>query len=151
MTEISIFTFLGGIFGLRLYEYLTLQYNYNQLFAETVSKSRMEWIDNFRDELGTVLGTATFSYMFMSNVDRMKVLVEAEKARVKLLTRLNQDTSKSGNEYNHVFAECLQKVDLSGSSCLRQADYDKMIELARKILEPEWQRVKREAKGEEKN
>ena len=40
-------TFLGT--------YLLLKYNYKKLFAETISKSRNEWINQFRNEIITFL------------------------------------------------------------------------------------------------
>ena len=37
---------------------LTRRYNYNQLFAETVSKNRMEWINVWRESVSTFLAIA---------------------------------------------------------------------------------------------
>ena len=91
---------------------------------------------------------------------REKAMLEAERARVKLLTRLNQDITKSGNEYNKIFSELLMGIDLSnlqkdGKSNGNSNDFGNIMNQAvtyvRKIREPEWARVKKEAKGEEQN
>lgn len=82
-----------------------------------------------------------------------KAEIEARRARAKLLTRLNQSVEKSGNEYNKKFARLLtdMKLDDSGNPLTEQEKMREAIDYARKILEPEWARVKREAKGEEQN
>jgi hypothetical protein len=82
-----------------------------------------------------------------------KAEIEARRARAKLLTRLNQSVEKSGNEYNKKFARLLtdMKLDGSGNPLTEQEKMREAIDYARKILEPEWARVKREAKGEEQN
>ena len=44
--------------------YLLLKYNYKKLFAETISKSRNEWINQFRNEIITFL---SLNDMFRTN------------------------------------------------------------------------------------
>lgn len=89
-----------------------------------------------------------------------EALLEAERARVKLLTRLNQDITKQGNEYNKNFSNLLMNIDLrkltnDGKNNGNSNDFgdimNQAVKYARKILEPEWARVKKEAKGEEQN
>ena len=194
--------FISGVIGALigfLGSFLALRLEYKKLFAETVSKSRMEWIDNFREEFSVLFGTCSYlmkqhlsengelkkdgrqeektgesqNYEAKNNGDendslrekamleeREKVMLEAERARVKLLTRLNQDITKSGNEYNKIFSELLMDIDLSnlqkdGKSNGNRNDFgnimNQAVKYARKILEPEWARVKKEAKGEEQN
>ena len=123
---------------------ITLRFNYQKLFAKTVSQNRMDWINNFREELAIVIAATR-----RPCTDEM--LFQAEKARAKLLTRLNQNTSKSGNEYNSVMAQRLEQVTFKSKRGFSPPDESvskELIELSRKILEPEWQRVKREARGQ---
>ena len=156
--ETNIFSVLVGMLGLRLYDYLTLRYSYDKLFAETISKSRMEWINNFREELSSFIGYGRAicslekamkdaSDRLEYNVAVLQLRAEAEKARVKLITRLNRDVSKYGNEYNLVMEKALGNIDLSVTDCLTGDKYELLLDLARKILEPEWKRVKQEAEG----
>lgn len=194
--------FISGVIGALigfLGSFLALRLEYKKLFAETVSKSRMKWIDNFRKEFSVFFGTCSYlmnqhfseneglkkdgrqeektgesqNYEAKNNGDendslreqamleaREKAMLEAERARVKLLTRLNQDITKSGNEYNKIFSELLMGIDLSnlqkdGKNNGNSNDFgnimNQAVKYARKILEPEWARVKKEAKGEEQN
>lgn len=129
--------FIGGVLS-----FLTLRFNYRDLFARTVSNSRMDWINAFREEVATVAAALRRG---CSCTEEQRF--EAEKARAKLLTRLNQDTTRYGNEYNRVMAEALDFADFTNQD---KARAEKLIALSRKILEPEWQRVKHEARGARK-
>lgn len=137
--------------------YFTLRFNYRQLFAETVSQNRMDWINNFREEFSTVIGYAA-ARPGMTKGREMRGsggsndsahLILGEKARAKLLTRLNLNVDKYGNEYNAVFEERLKKIDFSKGATRKEID--ELIDISRKILEFEWNRVKEEAKGEYQN
>ena len=122
---------------------LTLRFNYRQLFAENVSKSRMQWIDNFREELSIILGVARLSKAEKSS--KYDLIYKAEKARVKLLTRLNLNTKKYGNEFNELFQDKLRTLKFDES--YTEEELFDIIEISRKILEHEWKIVKNEAKG----
>lgn len=176
--------FISGVIGALigfLGSFLALRLEYKKLFAETVSKSRMKWIDNFRKEFSVFFGTCSYlmNQHFSENEGPKKnslntgeknddetesqkeeALLEAERARVKLLTRLNQDITKQGNEYNKNFSNLLMNIDLrkltnDGKNNGNSNDFgdimNQAVKYARKILEPEWARVKKEAKGEEQN
>lgn len=162
--------FIGGIIGVVvgfLGSWLALKFNYKQLFADTVSKNRMDWINNFREELSIVLGTYRVLPHKKSKSEKGKPyedqneetalnntattiepadILKAERARVKLLTRLNQDTAKASNEYNAIFAERLNSIDFNLG--YNEVLYDELVDYSRKILEVEWRRVKKEAQGE---
>lgn len=148
---------LGAFLGF-LASALLLRFHYKQLFAQTVSQNRMDWINHFREEFGTVIGYAemkgTKNLAEKVRKHRCEELrdssvLEAEKARAKLLTRLNLNTGKLGNEYNAVFEERLKKIDFSKGATRKEID--ELIDISRKILEFEWNRVKEEAKGEYQN
>ena len=57
------------------------------------------------------------------------------------------NTSKLGNEYNKVMADILIGIDFCNTPTNSDALAETIIDLSRKILEPEWKRVKREAGG----
>ena len=139
---------LGLIIGI-VTTYFTMKYNYNQLFAETISKSRNHWLNEFREELSIIVGTA----FFINNKQGAKCknefcekVLEAEKARVKLLTRLNQNVGKYGNEFNKILQDELVKINFFNG--IKEEDLIKLVNISREILEFEWEKVKREAKGE---
>ena len=142
MSETSEFVsaIIGAIIG-ALTSLLVLRFNYHDLYARSISESRMNWIDNFREELSIIVAALKTGE---NNV------LNAEKARAKLLTRLNLDTAKLGNEYNKVFADLLNSIKFGGQNAEQEETADRLIEIARKILEFEWQRVKKEAEGKQK-
>ncbi len=145
LSGFGIGAFLGAILG----ALITNKYNYHHLFAETVSKSRMEWINHFRDEVGIIVAALRIEQKEDCQKDCKKdckkdCYYEAEKARARLLTRLNQDTGKIGNEYNGYFTKLLEGIVFSKKD---ETKAKEIIKVSRKILEPEWQRVKKEARG----
>lgn len=158
---------LGAILGAGialLGTMLTNKLGYKNLFAEVVSKNRMDWINNFREELSVFLGTAKFVHDLclkkcslcdetkcLDKAERCKLICDLEKARVKLLTRLNQDISKDGNEYNKKFAALISELQIFNTDDDFIDKYNEIIKVARGILEPEWVKVKKEAKGENQN
>lgn len=137
--------------------YFTLKFNYNSLFAENVSKSRMEWISNFREEVSIIIATLEIKKDTLNKScnesDRREkscqYVYDACKARAKLRTRLNLDTSRYGNEYNKVFDEVLLSLKFDGTDDVEECT-EQLVILSRKILEPEWQKVKREARGRDR-
>lgn len=142
--------FLGAVVGATV-SFLTLRYNYKDLYARNISANRMNWINNFREEISIIVAALKAS---PSRADKDKENVsfvfQAEKARAKLLTRLNMDTSKPGNEYNKVMAEILNSVQFDGCKDKQDHYVEVLLDLSRKILEPEWKRVKQEAGGDKK-
>ncbi len=103
----------------------------------------MEWINNFREEIGLIVACLKCKKI------EQKHIYNAEIARAKLLTRLNQNINKVGNEYNSVMSNMLDNIDFT-DNCLNVGEISNtLIDLSRKILESEWQRVKREAGGDE--
>ena len=132
---------LGGIAG-ALVSFLGVRFNYRDLYAKTVSNNRMDWINNFREEVGLIVAC------LKCKKQDETYIYNAEKARAKLLTRLNQDTGRAGNEYNGVMTEVLNNINFTQNFPNHNDVADVLIDLSRKILEPEWQRVKDEAGGD---
>lgn len=129
---------------------LTWQFNYHNLFAETVSKSRMDWINCFREEMATIIAVLERNVDEDEKSGTVDYRYEGYKARAKLRTRLNMDTEKNGNEYNEVLDDILRSLRFDGTDRNIEETKEMLIELTRDILEPEWQRVKKEAKGRQR-
>ena len=77
--------------------FLSVKFSYKDLYARTVSENRMHCIDNFREEISIIVATLAIQSNYCrktkhSNISN-KDVIEAEKARAKLLTRLNMRTS----------------------------------------------------------
>lgn len=159
--------FISGALGALIGAFiacLTLRYNYRDLYARSISKSRMEWISNFREEVSVIIAALNIGISQKKhkpqrsrrrteikktyNTNNGGYILEAEKARAKLLMRLNMDTAKSGNEYNGVFAKLLKQIDFQKPE--NNGTAEQLVELSQKILEYEWKRVKREAGGEKR-
>ena len=142
---------LGAILGAGITA-LTIRFNYRDLYARSISASRMEWINNFREEIAIIVATLkTTSCKNLKNDEcAHSTIYSAEKARTKILTRINLDTTKRGNEYNTVLSDIMNNIDFK-NPYIDNEPYEKaLIELTRKILEPEWKRVKKEAGGDKK-
>lgn len=150
-----------GFFG----GYLTYRATCRNVFASVVSQSRMNWINKFREEVGIIVSALKMSqkmYDKDSNGDELQInccgsefekayidlIINAEQARSRLLTRLKTDNNIN-NGYNEPLTNILTDIDFGMNE-----DYAGTIEniqrLTKKILEPEWAKVKREAKGKEK-
>lgn len=145
---VSLIVGILGAFITSVGLFLTTKFNYRDLYSKSVSSSRMDWINNFREEISTIIAALKMSIDEEDLTDAgAKYLFEAEKARAKLLTRLNMDTSRIGNEYNEAMATLLNEIDFKSSCATHEDRTDVLIDLTRKILEPEWVRVKQEAGG----
>lgn len=139
--------------------WLSLKFNYNNLFAETVSKSRMEWINSFREEMSTIIAMLEMEQAICGKCknktgncdcsEGCQYRFDACKARAKLRTRLNMNTNRHGNEYNKTLDEALCRLKFDGTDSAEE-ERELLITLSRKILEQEWQRVKKEAQGRDK-
>lgn len=157
---------LSGSLLTSIFARQTNQINMQKLFSETVSKSRMEWITSFRDEIGTIVAAIKIrNYVLEGNcVNSEKgkakcsdceecrkkyyteIVPDALKAVGTLRTRLNMDITKKGNEYNGILDEMLSRIDFYNKNQDDVSEED-LISITRKILEPEWGRVKDEARG----
>ena len=59
MTSKIIAALLGALIG-SLIPFLTLQFNYRQLYAQTISTNRMDWINKWRENISKFLACAEF-------------------------------------------------------------------------------------------
>lgn len=152
----------GGAIGAILSFFIswrTLQFNYRQLFAETVSKNRMEWINVWRENIAIFLSRAQAlrekekrapeecaclcCLQKSDRDDSTSLETELYKARSMITMRLNMKEEPHIRMYG-----ALMELDWKTKDDL---DFKKQCErvelLAREILKPEWERVKKEAKG----
>lgn len=129
---------------------LILRFNYRQLYAETVSKSRDEWLGQMRDYLSkllaeirkpTIKNTETENYngdFLLSN--------DYYNAKFQLFLRLNAKEPLHIALKNEI--EDLERI-VGGKDVDKIDDAEKRIlEIARMVLKIEWDRVRQEAKGE---
>ena len=129
---------------------ITNHYNYNQLFAQTVSDNRMDWINVWRENISKFLACAEFLHRHndknCEKSDECDKCYEYEKemyqAKSMIISRLNL------TENEHVFMKAsLDNFDYNDDEKTFIVKREYILELARKILKPEWERVKQEAKG----
>ena len=127
------------------------RYNYHHLFAETVSQSRNKWLNEMREYISEML--ANKRRIVYGNVDEKSVVEICNKydtCKFQVLMRLNI------NESDHRQLRALiieldgygaQKL---GQTAVKQYEATELaiIEISRKILKEEWDKVKLESKGE---
>lgn len=116
----------------------TRKYNYNQLFAETVSKSRNKWLNEMRGFISTMLTEAENSKRQNSAPHTKKYW----KARNEIVLRLNLTEPFHQALFNEI-----KQLDCLNNGNQKQT-IDKIIFLSQAILKEEWEKVKSEAKGE---
>lgn len=129
---------------------LTNRYNYRQLYAHTVSSNRMEWINVWRENIAELLACARVLRLLHNSqcpkkyVDKFdEYLYRFERAKRMVTTRLNM------TEESHQLMFCaIAELDFKTAYDLEFNKHCETIEtLARRILKPEWERVKCEAEG----
>lgn len=134
------------------------RFNYKQLFAETVSKNRMEWINVWRENISTFLACAEILHepssttpsecapprgRVPSNEEQTRFMLY--QARAMITSRLNME-----EELHKIMFSAINTLDWSPSNGKFAAQREYILETARQILKPEWERVKHEAKGKNK-
>lgn len=139
---------------------LTLRFNYRQLFAETVSQNRMEWINAWRENISIFLSCAHIlrtkekrksekcwiSRCFGNSDqgDTSDLETKLYKARSMITMRLNM-----AEEPHKLMYGALMNFNWKTKDDSKFKKQCEVVELlAREILKPEWERVKDEAKGE---
>ena len=149
----AILAFVGALIG----SLLVNKFNYKQLFAQAVSSNRMDWINVWRESVSTFLACAEVlnchyrecctESVCKSSKEFPKELLETKKemlhARSMILSRLNLD------EELHI--QMMAAINNFSYNCCEREFVDQrevVLCLARKVLKPEWERVKSEAKGE---
>lgn len=127
------------------------RFNYKQLFAETVSKNRMEWINVWRENISTFLACAEILHETSSTTPsgsgapNDEIHFKLYEARAMITSRLNME-----EELHKIMFSAINTLDWSPSNGKFAAQREYILETARQILKPEWERVKHEAKGKNK-
>ena len=129
----------------------TIKYNYKELFAETVSKSRNKWLNAMRDFISTMLAEVQNPCPIAKDDEVCKnaecVLKSNNtlrtnkywKARNEILLRLNL------SEPLHLM---LRNEILQLDSNNNEKTIEDIILISQSLLKEEWEKVKKEAKGE---
>lgn len=120
------------------------RYNYRQLYAETISTNRMDWINVWRENVSRFLACAeTLRNNRTCDSDEiLKIEKEMYAARSMVVSRLNL------NEEDHKLMLVLMNkftIHCNDEDFINQREA--IVALARKILKPEWERLKDEARG----
>lgn len=138
---IAAFIALGGVIlsvGISFIVSLwTRRYNYNQLFAETVSESRNKWLNEMRDSISTMLAEAQFQ-----NPKPRTHTKKYWKSRNEIVLRLNLTEPLHQALFNEI-----KQLDCINNSNQEQT-INNIITFSQEILKEEWEKVKSEAKGE---
>ena len=141
---------IGALFGF-FASLLTLRFYYRQLFAETVSKNRMDWINVWRENLAEFLSVATVLHAGCQNsscsnqngqCNLCDLKKEMMKAQIMITSRLNLT-----EESHCLILAAIKNFNYSSNNQNFTAHCEYIEELAREILKPDWERVKEEARG----
>ena len=114
----------------------TSRYNYRQLFAKTVSESRNKWLNEMRGFISTMLAEVNFQ---PTNKTRTK---KYWKARNEITLRLNLNEALHFALNNEIL-----KLDCPNNANQNET-INNIISISQEILKGEWEKVKKEAKGE---
>lgn len=123
---------------------LTTRFNYRQLYAQTISNNRMDWINVWRENVSSFLACAEVLRNNRScvNDELLKIEKEMYAARGMVVSRLNL------NEEDHqLMLVLINKFSIHCSDEDFVNQREAILALARKILKPEWERLKDEARG----
>ena len=134
---------IGALIGF-VSSFLVLRFNYKQLFAQTVSNNRMDWINVWRENISKFLACAEFLQKHKDK--KCEKCCEYEKemyqAKSMIVSRLNL------TEESHILMKAsIENIDINDDDKTFIAKREYILELARQILKPEWERLKDEAKG----
>lgn len=127
------------------------RYNYHHLFAETVSQSRNKWLNEMREYISEML--ANKRRMVYGNVDEMSAVEICNKydtCKFQVLMRLNINESDHRQLRALIIELDGYGVQKLGQKAVKQYEATELaiIEISRKILKEEWDKVKLESKGE---
>ena len=146
---------IGAVIG-AIGTHLTLRFNYKQLYAQTVSSNRMDWINVWRESVSNFLAYAEVLQKHRGDISNRKYSEKSKKCLVKyehemfksramILSRLNL------TENDHVeMMAALENFKIICDDCEFALQRELVLELARNILKPEWERMKKEAKGKKR-
>lgn len=124
----------------------TRKYNYNQLFAQTVSQSRNIWLNEMREYISTLIANAKMLRNGKcAQENRDECFQNYYKVREQIMLRLNLNEALHETLKLNIVEldKMIDKTDLNGFETI----IDHIEELSQTILKEEWEKVKSEAKG----
>lgn len=152
----AIIGLIGGLIGSLItlvIGLLTTRFSYNNLFADTISKSRNNWINTWRDELSNFLAIAdmlrheTTTKKACNEHEYIELLKEYHIAKNKIIMRLNLNEKRHQEVYLLINKIAYEKsLDNDDYKPTKEA----LMAVSRDLLKEEWERVKLEAKGKRK-
>lgn len=120
---------------------------------ENVSKERALWLKEFRKEFGLIMK----AYALIQSdeketedskkecIENCNIILDAEEARYVLISRINTNKLE-GNEFNFRYKELLKEIKFAKEG-FKEEQMKELLNLTNLILESEWQKIKKEAKG----
>lgn len=139
---------VAGVFGSIVISFIigvwTHSFNYKQLYAQTVSSNRMDWINVWRENVSKFLACAELLHNHKDEKTETFLNIEKEmyEARAMITSRLNL------NEDTHaMMLLMINDFRIQTTSADFYNQREAVLALAREILKPEWERVKKEARG----
>lgn len=140
-----------------LIAFLSRRYNYHQLFAETVSKNRMEWINVWRQNISIFLSTAkalrsckcvNCTKAEHKNCSCSKYTSELKRQMGEAQSMITMRLNMAEELHQLMFAAIHGfEYDVKDEEFNKKCEYIETT--ARAILKIEWERVKDEARGKE--
>lgn len=126
---------ISAVISLTL-SYFTNRYNYRHLFAETVSQSRNEWLNEMREFISSMLAEVRKQPLTRGD--------EYWKCRNQIVLRLNRNEPLHKElDFQIHLLDCCPFSDIEEISST-------ITDISNNILKEEWEKVKDEARGKRK-
>lgn len=127
---------------------LSNRFSYKSLFAETISKSRNNWINIWRDEIANFLAIADMLRFEKGKIDDnyIELMKEYHIAKNKIIMRLNMNEKRHQEVYLLINKIAYEEIDDEEYRVLKES----LMAVTQDLLKNEWERVKLEARGKRK-
>lgn len=150
-TKEIIFTLIGafiGAFATMFVGILSNRFSYKSLFAETISKSRNNWINIWRDEISNFLAISDMLRFEKGKIDDnyIELMKEYHIAKNKIIMRLNMNEKRHQEVYLLINKIAYEEIDDEEYRVLKES----LMAVTQDLLKNEWERVKLEARGKRK-
>jgi len=151
MAKEIMFTLIGafiGAFATMFVGVLSNRFSYKSLFAETISKSRNNWINIWRDEIANFLAIADILRFEKGKIDDkyIELMKEYHIAKNKIIMRLNMNEKRHQEVYLLINKIAYEEIDDEEYRVLKES----LMAVTQNLLKNEWERVKLEARGKRK-
>lgn len=113
---------------------LTLRFNYKQLFAQTVSQSRNQWLNEMRENISIMLAEAC---KCMNTYKSREYYI----AQNQVLLRMN-----NREPLHLMLTQEIKKLESCTVNTFRTCEAN-ILAISEALLKREWELVKKEAKG----